>query len=362
MQAVNADAESDPNRLLQLVALGTLADMVPLTLENIALVRLGLIELKERPLPGVAELLKSGSISTHSVPRGQDLVFRVTPRLNSAGRLRKGEVAVRLLLAANQDEAHRMMEGLEALNHERQALDQRITTEALNQAKHLCAADGTLPQAFLLSGETWHEGVSGIVAQRIAERYGRPTLILAPDPGQPLEWRGSGRSVPGVDLHSALARCAHLLEKWGGHAQAAGLSLRKDRTAEFRAAFEISVAEARAAAAPKAVAGEARANFDELTPELLGWIERLEPWGPTNLAPMFWTDSVTVTSLSKVGEGKHLRASLRQGELQLDGIGFGMGDQASKLSIGQSVRVAYHPEWNDVRGRRNIQIRMKEIR
>jgi len=362
MRAVGADADSDPNRLLQLVALGTLADMVPLSLENIALVRLGLIELKERPLPGVAELMKSANVSTNHVPRGQELVFRVTPRLNSAGRLRKGEVAIRLLLAANQDEAHRMMEGLEALNHERQALDQRITTEALNQAKHLCAADGTPPQAFLLSGETWHEGVSGIVAQRIAERYGRPALILAPDPGQPEEWRGSGRSVPGVDLHSALARCAHILEKWGGHAQAAGLSLRKDRTAEFRAAFEVSVTEARAAAAPKPVAGEARADFKDLSGELLGWIEKMEPWGPTNQSPMFWTESVQVASVSKVGEGKHLRVSLKQGDLQLDGIGFGMGDQASKLVSGQMVRVAFHPEWNEFRGRRSIQIRMKEIR
>jgi len=362
LRATGADSESDPYRLLQLVALGTLADMVPLSLENISLVRLGLIELKERPLPGVAELMKSASVSTTNIPRGQELVFRVTPRLNSAGRLRKGEVAVRLLLAANQDEAHRMMEGLEELNHERQALDQRITAEALSQAKHLCADDGTPPQAFLLSGETWHEGVSGIVAQRIAERYGRPTLILAPDPGQPLEWRGSGRSVPGVDLHGALARCSHILEKWGGHAQAAGLSLRKDRTAEFRAAFGISVAEARAAAAPKPAAGEAKADFAQLDADLLGWIEKLEPWGPTNQAPMFWTESVQIVSVSKVGEGKHLRVSVKQGDLQLDGIGFGMGDQAASLVSGQNVRVAYHPEWNEFRGRRSIQIRIKEIR
>ena len=362
LRATGADRESDPERLLQLVALGTLADMVPLSLENIALVRLGLIQLKENPLPGLAELMKSAQVSTNSVPRGQELVFRVTPRLNSAGRLRKGEVAVRLLLAANQDEAHRMMEGLEALNHERQALDQRITAEALAQAKHLCGDDGTLPQGFLLSGETWHEGVSGIVAQRIAERYGRPTLILAPDPGQPAEWRGSGRSVTGVDLHSALARCAHLLEKWGGHSQAAGLSLRKDRTAEFRAAFEESVAQARASADPKPAAGEARADFAELNADLLGWIEKLEPWGPTNQAPMFWTDSVQVVSLSRVGEGKHLRVSVRQGDLQLEGIGFGMGDLAATLATGQNVRVAFHPEWNEFRGRRSIQIRIKEIR
>lgn len=361
LRAVGMDSESDPERLLQLVALGTLADMVPLTLENLALVRMGLVELKERPLPGIAELLKSAQVSTNSVPKGQELVFRVTPRLNSAGRLRKGEVAVRLMLAANQDEAHRMMEGLESLNQERQALDQRITAEALTQCKHLFSDDGVAPNAFLLSGETWHEGVSGIVAQRVAEKYGRPALVLAPDPGQPLEWRGSGRSVPGIDLHAALARCSHLMEKWGGHSQAAGLSLRKDRTAEFRLAFEAAVADARAAAAPKPVAGEARADFTDLSPELLGWIERLGPWGPTNQAPVFWTDSVQIAGMSRVGEGKHLRLSLRQGDIQLDGIGFGMGELAKTLVVGQSVRVAFHPEWNDFRGRRNIQIKIKEI-
>ena len=167
--------------------------------------------------------------------------------------------------------------------------------------------------------------------------------------------------MPGIDLHAALARCSHLLEKWGGHSQAAGLSLRRDRTAEFRAAFESAVAEARAAAAPRPPAGEARADFVQLDAELLGWIERMGPWGPTNQAPTFWTDSVQIAAVSRVGEGKHLRLSLKQGDILLDGIGFGMGDLAKTLVVGQSVRVAFHPEWNEFRGRRNIQIKIKEI-
>jgi len=170
LEATGTDRESDPFRLLQLVALGTLADMVPLTMENSALVRLGLLELRERPLFGVAELLRNAQIPPDAVPRGQDLVFRVTPRLNSAGRLRQGEVAVRLLLAHSTDEAARWMSELEDLNHKRQQLDQRITAEAFEQVNHMLAADGTPPPAFVLSGESWHEGVSGIVSQRVAER------------------------------------------------------------------------------------------------------------------------------------------------------------------------------------------------
>jgi single-stranded-DNA-specific exonuclease len=361
LEATGAAAESDPLRLLQLVALGTLADMVPLTAENIALVRLGLRELHQRPLPGIEELLLNAKIKADKVPHGQELVFRVTPRLNSAGRMRQGELAIRLLLSANAEEARRSMDELESLNQKRQQLDQRITAEAMLQAQAQCGPTGEPPQAFVLSGDTWHEGVSGIVAQRIAERFGRPVFVLAPDPGQPLEWRGSGRSVPGTDLHIALSRCAHLLEKWGGHAQAAGLSLRRDKAELFRAEFLHAIEDARAGAKGPGPTGECRADLAEMDAELLGWLERLEPWGPTNPAPLFWTDSVQIVSLATVGEGKHMRLSLRQGGHQVDGIGFGLGGEASRLSLGQSVRVAYQPEWNEFRGRRQVQLRIKEI-
>jgi len=361
LEATGSDAESDPQRLLQLVALGTLADMVPLTCENIALVRLGLAELHARPLPGIEELLLNAKVKADKVPHGQELVFRVTPRLNSAGRMRQGELAIRLLLSANAEEARRWMDELETLNQKRQQLDQRITAEAIIQANAQCTPSGEPPQAFVLSGDTWHEGVSGIVAQRIAEKFARPVFVLAPDPGQPLEWRGSGRSVPGTDLHIALSRCAHLLEKWGGHAQAAGLSLRRDRTELFRAEFLRAIEDARAGAGGPGPAGECRADLSEMDAELLGWMEKLEPWGPTNPVPLFWTDSVQIVSLATVGEGKHIRVSLRQDGHQLDGIGFGLGQEAARLSLGQTVRVAYQPEWNEFRGRRQVQLRIKEI-
>jgi len=361
LEATGAAQASDPLRLLQLVALGTLADMVPLTEENIALVRLGLRELHERPLPGIEELLLNAKIKPGTVPHGQEIVFRVTPRLNSAGRMRQGELAIRLLLSANAEEARRWMDELEDLNQKRQQLDQRITAEAMAQAQARCGAGGEPPQAFVLSGDNWHEGVSGIVAQRIAERFGRPVFVLAPDPGQPSEWRGSGRSVPGTDLHVALSRCAHLLEKWGGHAQAAGLSLRRDKAELFRAEFLRAIEDARAGAAGPGPAGECRADLAEMDADLLGWLEKLEPWGPANPAPLFWTDSVKIVSFSRVGEGKHLRISVRQDDHDVDGIGFGLGGHASRLSAGQSVCLAYQPEWNEFRGRKQVQLRIKEI-
>lgn len=362
LEATGADRESDPFRLLQLVALGTLADMVPLTMENSALVRLGLLQLRERPLPGIAELLRAAQIAPDAVPRGQDLVFRVTPRLNSAGRLRQGEVAVRLLLAASAEEAGKWMSELEGLNHKRQQLDQRITAEAFDQVGHMLAPDGSSPAAFVLSGESWHEGVSGIVAQRVAERWSRPTFVLAPDPGQPGEWRGSGRSVPGIDLHVALTRCADLLEKWGGHAQAAGLSLRRDKAAAFRERFVEAVQQSRDPGNASGPAGECQADLHEMDGTLLGWLERLEPWGAANPAPVFWTDSVQIVAMSRVGEGKHLRVTVKQGGHQVDGIAFNLGHLAAKLQIGAAVRLAYQVEWNEFRGRRSVQLRIKEIR
>jgi len=349
--------ESDPIRLLQLVALGTLADMVPLTLENLALVRLGLRELAERPLPGVLELLRSADLSK-GVPKSTDLVFRVTPRLNSAGRLRQGETAVQLLLAAGPSEAAQGMAALEDLNHRRQQLDQRITAEAETQSQKLLADD---PAALVLAHETWHEGVSGIVAQRIAERVHRPVFVLAPDPGRPGEYRGSGRTIRGVDLHVCLTACADLLEKWGGHSQAAGLSIRTENIDAFRVRFADAAKSTGAGTAAPPVRSDADVEFDDITPEFLSWMERLEPWGAGNDSPVFRCEGVELVGMSRVGDGKHLRATLQKGAVRLEGIGFGLGPLGDELRTGSRVTIAFSPEWNNFRGRKSLQLKLKGI-
>lgn len=350
--------DSDPFRLLQLVALGTLADMVPLTLENMALVRLGLRELAERPLPGVVELLRSADISG-SYPKSTDLVFRVTPRLNSAGRLRQGETAVKLLLASGAPEAAQGMAELEDLNHQRQQLDQRITAEAQTQAERFLLDD---PAALVLAHESWHEGVSGIVAQRVAERVHRPVFVLAPDPGRPGEYRGSGRTIRGVDLHECLAECAGLLEKWGGHSQAAGLSIREENIPAFRERFAMAARLTGAGTDAPHVRTDARMELSEITPELLGWMERLEPWGATNDAPCFLCTDVELQGLSRVGDGRHLRVTLEKGGVRFEAIGFGLAAQAEDIAPGRRVQIAFQPEWNTFRGRKTLQLKLKGIR
>lgn len=358
LKRTGKDAESDPTRLLQLVALGTLADMVPLTVENMALVRLGLRELAERPLPGVMELLKQADLAKGSVPKSTDLVFRVTPRLNSAGRLRQGEIAVKLLLATAGPEAAMGMAGLEELNHTRQQLDQRITAEAQIQSLTYLKDE---PAALVLAHETWHEGVSGIVAQRIAERVHRPVFVLAPDPGRPGEYRGSGRTIRAVDLHICLTACADLLEKWGGHSQAAGLSIKFENIEAFRARFAEAAKSTGAGTAVPPVRTDALLDLDEITPEFLSWMERLEPWGAGNDAPCFLCADAELVGLSKVGEGKHLRVTLQKGNARFEAIGFGMGEIADRLVQGSRVSVAYSPEWNTFRGRKTLQLKLKGI-
>jgi len=350
--------ESDPIRLLQLVALGTLADMVPLSLENMAIVRLGLIELAERPLPGVVELLKSADLSNGTMPKSTDLVFRVTPRLNSAGRLRQGEIAVKLLLAAGSVEAIQGMAGLEELNHTRQKLDQRITAEAETQSARFLLDD---PAALVLAHESWHEGVSGIVAQRIAERVHRPVFVLAPDPGRPGEYRGSGRTIRGVDLHACLTACSDLLEKWGGHSQAAGLSIKTENIEAFRVRFAEAAKSTGAGTAVPPVRTDAELDLSEITPEFLGWMERLEPWGAGNDAPIFLCRAVELAGLSRVGDGKHLRVTLQKGVDRVEAIGFGMGPTAEGLKPGSRINVAFSPEWNTFRGRKTLQLKLKGI-
>lgn len=350
--------DSDPVRLLQLVALGTLADMVPLTLENMALVRLGLRELAERPLPGIVELLRTADLGGAAAPKSTDLVFRVTPRLNSAGRLRQGETAVHLLLASGPVEAAQGMAALEDLNHRRQQLDQRITAEAQTQTEGFLQHD---PAALVLAHETWHEGVSGIVAQRIAERVHRPVFVLAPDPGRPGEYRGSGRTIRGVDLHACLSECADLLEKWGGHSQAAGLSIRVENIPAFRERFAFAARLTGAGTAAPPVRTDARMEFSEITPELLSWMERLEPWGAGNELPCFLCSDVEVLGLSRVGDGRHLRANLQKDGIRLEAIGFGLAVHAEDILPGRRAKIAFSPEWNVFRGRKTLQLKLKGI-
>ncbi len=350
---------ADPTRLLQLVALATMADMVPLTAENRALVRLGWLEWSQRPLPGVKALFQVAGFQNGSVPRIGDVGFKIAPRLNSAGRMRRGEVAIRLLTSPSSEHARSLAAQLEELNHQRQALDQRITREAHVLAE---AEDKDVP-GYVLYGEDWHEGVSGIVASRVAEVRNVPMVILAPDPARPGELRGSARSGGRVDLHHILLGCSGFLVRWGGHCHAAGLSIRREKVEEFRIAFLEAVREAmKSQMTLPGLTPDLEIPLAQVDAALLKGLEKMEPFGQGNPIPLFECRDAELLWISRVGEGgRHLKARLAQGASVFEAIGFSQGERALEYQVGARVRATFVPGWNEFRGVRQVQLQIKEI-
>jgi single-stranded-DNA-specific exonuclease len=226
-------AESEAlRRHLDLVAVATVADVVPLVDENRGLAVAGLRALATTQKPGLRELMRSARVDPAAVDAGA-IGFRLAPRLNAAGRLCRPETALELLLTEEQEVAAGCAAELEELNRDRQAVEERISREAVETIESWPEARRRR-RAYVVAGEGWHEGVVGIVASRLVERYHRPVVLIAGTEG---DWKGSGRSIASFDLHDGLRRCAAHLERWGGHAAAAGLSIRPDRVEAFAEAF-----------------------------------------------------------------------------------------------------------------------------
>ena len=219
-------------RHLDVVALATVADVVPLVDENRALARLGLRRLAQTQKPGLRALMR---VARRRPRRGRRVAigFRLAPRINASGRLCRPEAALALLLTEDAAEAARLAEELEALNRERQAVEERILRDAVAEIESW-PESRRRRRGYVVAGEDWHEGVIGIVASRLVERYDRPVVLIAGADG---DWKGSGRSVPAFDLHGALGACASHLERFGGHRAAAGLSIRPERVEAFAEAF-----------------------------------------------------------------------------------------------------------------------------
>jgi single-stranded-DNA-specific exonuclease len=345
-----------PLHLLDYVALATVADVVPLQGENRLLVQQGLKILAQSRWPGMRALIKSAGLEGKPIKAGH-LGFVLGPRLNAVGRIGDAKDGLRLLLTDDEAEAGRLAEQLERQNTERQALDQRILDEAIAQVEATARLDED--SALVLSAHGWHAGVIGIVASRLVERYGRPAFMIAFDEETPTVGKGSGRSISRFHLRDALATCGDILERFGGHRMAAGLTIQRDRLDEFRDRF---VAEANRLLRPEDLVPEQRVDvvlrLEDATPELEALCQHLEPCGMGNPGPVFAVRGVRLHGAREVGAG-HLKATLREAECALDAIGFGMLDRAP--SGVEPVDVAFKLERNTFRGRDALQARMVAI-
>ena len=315
-------------RHLDLVALATIADVVPLVDENRALASAGLRAMACTRRPGLQALLRCARVDPAAIDSGA-VAFRLAPRINAAGRLCRPDVALELILTEDDDRARELALELEELNRERQAVEDRILRSATAQVEAL-PERARRHRGYVLWGEDWHEGVIGIVASRLVERFHRPVVLVA---GSQDGWKGSGRSISRFDLHAALAACSSHLERFGGHRAAAGLSIDPTRIEAFAEAFTAHAdAHLTDADLHPVTVVDAIVSADDLTLPLAQELERLAPFGLGNPDVTLLVPAAQAVAAGTVGEGKHLRFRVRQhGRDAGSAIAFGLGSHLDRL-------------------------------
>jgi len=348
-----------PKRHLDLVALATIADVVPLLDENRSLAIAGLRTLARTQKPGLQALMRAAGVDPATVDAGA-CGFRLGPRINAAGRLGHPRTALELLLTDDADDARRLAASLEELNQERQAVEARIFREAAAQVEQWPDAHRRR-RAYVVAGEGWHEGVIGIVASRLVERFNRPVVLIAGTDG---EWKGSGRSIPTFDLHAGLGACASLLGRWGGHRAAAGLSIKPENVEAFAEAFaehasgllvddDLQPVTRVDAVVPRGT---------RLTLDLCAELARLAPFGLGNPAVTLLAPGCELGGLATVGEGKHLRFRVRRdGADAGSAIAFGSGSRLESYRRQGRWDVAFRLEENRWNGTVSPQLVVRRI-
>jgi len=355
--AKGAERDSVPGALvehLDLVALATIADVVPLLGENRYYVREGLKRMGWWKKPGLQALALSAGLS--GVPQARDVAFRLAPRLNAAGRMDDPGVALRLLMTENKKEASRLSADLEETNRLRREVGDRVLQEALTQTKSL----GDLPAAIVLWGEDWHRGVLGIAAARLAEEYNRPTVLLACADGVA---RGSGRSIPGYDLFAGISSCERWLQRFGGHKQAAGLTLSTGSLAGFSEALEQHAAEQlRTIDVTPRYKVDALVRGEELTLETIDALRMMEPFGEGNEPVRLLAAGAELERVEATKRGDHLRATLVVDGVRSKAVGFGLGDKVKEVSGSkESLHVGFTLEADEWRGETRTQAKINAL-
>lgn len=345
-------AEPDVREWLDLAALGTIADVVPLVGQNRVYAYWGLKRMESSCRPGIEALKRVAGIKG-AVSCGQ-VGFRLAPRLNAAGRMESAVPGVELLLGSNEKEADVIAGELDAANAERQAVERRIFEEAVAQIEK--AGDYPARRSIVLASNAWHQGVVGIVASRIAERYHRPAILVAfDDQGN---GKGSGRSIPGFHLLEALTCCAEHLDRFGGHRYAAGIGVNGDKFGCFSDAFEKTAARILGAAELTAILDiDAEVRPADVTAALVSELKRLEPFGAGNPEPTLLLRGLKVVDRRVVGDG-HLKLRLSAGDSDFSAIAF---RQAGFMTDGL-IDIAFFPELNVWNNSETLQLRVKDMR
>ncbi|MCB9034816.1 MAG: single-stranded-DNA-specific exonuclease RecJ [Chitinophagales bacterium] len=345
------------NNQLDLVATSIASDLVPITGENRILAKFGVEQVNKAPRAGIKALLKE--LKLNRKLEISDLVFIIGPRINAAGRIAHGSEAVELLIAKNLTEAFTKIKKVQQNNDNRKEMDKSITDEAFAILKNNDTYKNR--KSTVLYQEHWHKGVIGIVASRLIEKYHKPTVILAASNGKAV---GSARSVPGFDLHDAIEQCADLLEKFGGHKYAAGLTIEIENIPAFIEKFENIVASnIKDEMLITPIEIDAEIELSDINEKFFNIIQQMAPFGPQNMQPTFVTKNVYDTGFSKIVKKEHLKISImKDADNPINGIGFGMA-YLYKNIIQQkdTFDICYHLCKNSWNGQEKIELRIKDI-
>ena len=340
---------------LDLVATAIGADIVPITGENRILAHFGLIVINSNPRPGFQALIAQTKVKTFTIT---DVVFKIAPRINAAGRIKHGNEAVALLSEFNLDQAIIFAAEIEKYNADRKDLDQQITIEALNQIEENKEQNRFSNVVFQ---ENWHKGVIGIVASRLIETYYKPTIVFTKS-GDKLA--ASARSVSGFDVYNALENCSNHLEQFGGHKYAAGMTLMPENYLAFKNAFNKEVQDT---ILPEQLLPEitidAEIDFSDITPKLVNLLKQFEPFGPHNMTPVFLTKNIKDTGYGKpIGnDNKHLKLFLKQNNSEgIPAIGFGLGEKLALIQ--KPFEAIYSINENEFNGKIDLQLMLKDLR
>ncbi len=343
-------------RMLDLVALATIADVAPLRGENRVFARYGLKLLHETSNLGLRALIRASGMDGKPLTAGR-VGFTIAPRLNAVGRLGHALRGVELLLAETEADANRIARELEELNGRRQQIDRATLDEARRMVD---ALDLDRTRGLVLAGDGWHPGVIGIVASRIVEQTARPAVLIALDGD---EGKGSGRSIPAFDLHSALGECRDLFVRFGGHQAAAGVTIERRNVAAFAERFnEVAMARLRPSDLTPELRVDAEVPLSAVNGDLEALLRHFEPFGIGNASPVLVSRGVTLAGPPRVvgTDGLKLRLQLPDGEI--DAIGWGMSSRIAELAVGEPFDIAYRLERDDYRGLNALQAKLADFR
>lgn len=343
--------EKDYLKYLDIVCIGTISDIVPLIDENRVIAKLGLKLLMQTRIPGIKALIQSAGLKDIS---STSISFGIAPRINACGRMGHEQDALDLFLTENINNANEITKKLNEYNRKRQEIEKKIFDEAID----LINKDN-IEDAIILGAENWHHGVIGIVSSKLTELYNRPSILICFE-GE--EGKGSGRSIPGFDLHSALCSTSNYLEKYGGHEMAVGLSLKKSNFELFKKEFIKISQKSNIKDYVPIIKIDKEITLKDIKVEDVEKLELLEPYGESNLLPVFLYRNLKIDSIRALSEGKHLKLTLKDGNTLINAIGFNMGYYADEFLIGDKIDVVGNLELNKFNGITSVQINMKDIR